>query len=533
MVRVALLLLLLLPAPVLAREVVDASAPEALSVTVYRDPERGTGALNPQMLNGFAMVSETRSVDLPAGPSTIRFAGIAEGMVGVSAIVTGLPGGTIEKNRNAALLSPGALVDGTLGNRVTISRTNPATGAVTSQPAIVRTRADGGLVLQTKEGFEAVGCSGLPEKLGFDRIPDGLSAQPTFSIDTNSPAAGRHRVTLTYIAAGFDWQANYLATLQPGGGPEKRRLRLVAWMTLANDNGQGFADATLLAVAGKINIESDFRDLSDPPRAEPLSLTCFGQPVDAVLPFMMSAPAMAAGEIIVTARRREESLQDTPVSIAMIANEEALGDLKLYRVPERITVAAKSLKQVAFLDRPDVSGEIIHRGSCSPWDDNDHPRSLAIALRTRNDAAHGLGTALPAGKVAVFEPGVAGDMLLGEQPVRDYASGQEVEIPLTSSSNVSVQCTVGATASAENKEDVTDRNSHDMRALLTNANNHTAQVEISLADSAKWRVDRTSARPSVHNGIHVLSIRLPANSSRTLKWRLRRADADAGQDAQR
>ena len=42
-------------------------------------------------------------------------------MVGVSAIVTGLPGGTIEKNRNAELLSPAALVNGALGNRVTIT----------------------------------------------------------------------------------------------------------------------------------------------------------------------------------------------------------------------------------------------------------------------------------------------------------------------------------------------------------------------------------------------------------------------------
>ena len=61
----------------------------------------------------------------------------------VTAIVTGLPGGTIEKNRNAQLLSPAALVDGTLGNRVTITRMNPATGAEVSERAVVRTRADG------------------------------------------------------------------------------------------------------------------------------------------------------------------------------------------------------------------------------------------------------------------------------------------------------------------------------------------------------------------------------------------------------
>ena len=109
-----------------------------------------------------------------ARESTIRFEGVAEGMVAVSAIVTGLPGGTIEKNRNADLLSPASLVDGTLGNRVTVTRTNPATGGEVAEQAVVRTRADGGLVLQTGAGFEAVRCSGLPEKLTFDRVPAGL-----------------------------------------------------------------------------------------------------------------------------------------------------------------------------------------------------------------------------------------------------------------------------------------------------------------------------------------------------------------------
>jgi hypothetical protein len=137
---------------------------------------------------GFAMISETRTVTLPPGESTIRFEGVAEGMIAVSAIVTGLPGGTIEKNRNAELLSPASLVDGTLGNRVTVTRTNPATGQAVAEQGIVRTRADGGLVLQTSEGFEAVRCSGLSEKLTFDRVPAGLSAQPVFSIDTRDRA---------------------------------------------------------------------------------------------------------------------------------------------------------------------------------------------------------------------------------------------------------------------------------------------------------------------------------------------------------
>src|SRR5690242_10696473 len=92
-----------------AREAIWASDPNHVSVTIYRNPNMGEGdRLDRDWPQGFALISETRTVTLPPGESTIRFDGVTEGMIAVSAIVTGLPGGTIEKNRNADLLSPAA-----------------------------------------------------------------------------------------------------------------------------------------------------------------------------------------------------------------------------------------------------------------------------------------------------------------------------------------------------------------------------------------------------------------------------------------
>ncbi|MBW8842340.1 MAG: hypothetical protein JF608_11145 [Sphingomonadales bacterium] len=530
---VPLLLLSLLPAPALARETVSASAPQDLSVTVYRDPNRAENplpaTLSAASLNGFAMVSETRTVILPAGPSTIRFEGVAEGMVAVTAIVTGLPGGVIEKNRNGDLLSPAALVDGSLGNRVTISRTNPATGLAKSEDAIVRTRADGGLVLQTSEGFEAVRCAGLPEKLLFGRVPAGLSAAPVFSIDTNSAKGGSYRVTLTYLATGFDWRANYLATLEKGADPARRKLRLTAWLTIANDNGQSFPGATLLAVAGTINVERDFRSLSDPLEAKPLRLTCY--PLGSTARVTKPEPVVAseffdrraqsdAADIVVTASRMRGIM--APASIAMKAREEALGDVKLYRVPEPVTVAARSLKQVAFLDRPKVDGTLLHRGACAPESDGGSEGQfspVAVWLRTRNDAAHGLGVALPSGNVAVFEPSSAGELVLGEQSIRDYASGQKVEIALANSRNVYLTC--GREGEDTNP---TDGRWHRLHALVTNANTHAITIEIDLADSAVWAVRELSDRHSIVDGRHIMTVTLPANSRRALSWDIRNTE---------
>jgi hypothetical protein len=162
---------------------VVASPPINIAVTVYRDPN-GRGGIDLERLGGFALVTETRTVRLPAGTSTIRFEGVAGGIVPVSAIVTGLPGGTVEKNRDARLLSPASLIDGSLGRRVTLRRTDRATGAVREEVASIVAGPANGVVLRTESGIEALRCSGLPERLLYPGVPPGLSAQPVLSVAT-------------------------------------------------------------------------------------------------------------------------------------------------------------------------------------------------------------------------------------------------------------------------------------------------------------------------------------------------------------
>lgn len=508
------------------RAVVTASAPGGLAVTVYRDPNRGEGGqMNRNWPRGFAMISETRTVTLPPGQSTIRFEGVAEGMVAVSAIVTGLPGGTIEKNRNADLLSPAALVDGTLGNRVTVRRTNPATGVEDTQSAVVRTRADGGLVLQTDQGFEAVRCAGVPERLEFTRAPAGLSAQPVYSIDTVDARGGTYTVTLTYLAWGFDWQANYVATLAEGGSGDNLSLRLLSWLTILNDNNQSFPDAELMAVAGTLEVVSDYQGLADPPQARPLQLTCYplgstaaGSPLpdfsskdyyadDAVgfgrgpgAPPAPAPPAMMARS------------QEIVVTGAVTAGEEQLGDLKLYRFPEAVTISAKGLKQVAFLDRDNVRGRLLYQFGCWPDGEQD-TRPVDLLFATVNDRAHGLGVALPSGNVAFFEPSSAGDLLVGSPNVRDHAEGQDVELQLGQSSQVMARCTRTA--------EIDRAGWTRMRAVITNANDAPVTLRLQQGWASQWDVRGRNSR--VRDGQRIIEVSVPANGERVIEWQVRPA----------
>ncbi|HCB75722.1 MAG TPA: hypothetical protein DEP91_06045, partial [Sphingomonas bacterium] len=238
--RRLLLALLLLAAPASAQEVATSAAPDAASVTIYRDPARGNGAINRDRPSGFALVSEKRRVRLPAGPAVLRFEGVAGGILPESAVVTGLPAGVREKNLDADLLSPRALYDRATGRQVLIRRTDRATGRVTSEPAIIRSGGEGAAVLETRAGIETLRCTGLNEAIVYPGVPAGLPARPTLSIATDAAAPVEAEVTLTYLAAGFDWQANHVLTLREDG-----RLDWSARVTLASGDPTSFPDAGL------------------------------------------------------------------------------------------------------------------------------------------------------------------------------------------------------------------------------------------------------------------------------------------------
>ena len=129
-----------------------AEPPSDLIVTVYRAPYRDSGSIDLDDLNGFALVTETRVVRLPAGLSRVRFEGVADGIEPSSALITGLPGRVIEKNRDARLLSPSALIAAAVGKRVELLRTNRKTGTTQRLPGTILSDAEGRRRVQDRRG---------------------------------------------------------------------------------------------------------------------------------------------------------------------------------------------------------------------------------------------------------------------------------------------------------------------------------------------------------------------------------------------
>ena len=487
--------------------------PEAVSVTVYRDPERAADrVLDRDWLGGYALISETRTIDLPAGPSEIRFEGVADSLLPASVIVSGLPQQPAEKNYDARLLSPGGLIDAFLGQQVHIRRTHKKTGRVTESEAIVRSGPNG-IVLQTAAGFEALKCSGLSEALLYPKIPDGLSDKPTLSLRTTSAAPARTTVRLSYLATQFDWQANFIAMVNSG----RRSLDLFAWLTLANANDASFPEAQTQAVAGTPN-----REQSDYDRVRSVSptiqLQCWPSDDTSDIrnppPYPPPPPAAVRdggdeGEsIVVTAARAPAP--------AMVAAQEDLGDLKLYRIPEPVTVAANAQKQVALLTKNKVPFERVHTLPVDPSETTDGPHPVSIMIRMKNTKARGLGVPLPSGKVAVFETVTGRSMLAGEPQLEDKAVGELVELEIGESPDVTYELT--ETWEGESNDDGDPFRRYQLR--LINARAKSAAVEVALAVPHNVRLTKPSRRLGTKNGYPLWLVTVPANKSIALEYQV-------------
>ncbi|MGZ8286094.1 MAG: DUF4139 domain-containing protein [Allosphingosinicella sp.] len=503
-------LTLLAAAPAQGQAVVTSPGPEKVSVTVYRDPNRRADQpFRLSWLNGYALITERRTIEMPAGEAEIRFEGVAGGIQPESAIVTGLPDGVVEKNQDSWLLSPGGLLDASLGRRVHIRRTSRATGEVTETEAVIRSGAGGAVVLETPSGIEALRCTGLPETLVYDRVPAGLSAKPTLSVRVRSSAATRATITLSYLAAGFDWQADYIAEVSR----DRSRIDLFAWLTLANGDPTGFIEADTQAVAGRLSRETAERRLAEAP---PLNLECWpqGTTTSDLTEFQPPPPPPMA--LMVTGSRVARANLESAAPITSIggeefmAKQEDLGDLKLYRIPEPVTVAAKSQKQVALLRRTRIPVEIAYRWLIT----GEEVHGLEPVLVTRNVEKEHLGLPLPAGRIDFYETHSGRRVLVGRGQMGDTAVGEPVEVGAGVSTDV--------VSTVVKERDGADWDEY--RVTVTNAKPYAVKAELDLWSWGNDTPEAIGKRLPERDGRPVWRVRVPANGSASLRFRRKNAN---------
>jgi hypothetical protein len=432
----------------------------------------------------------------------------------------------IEKNLDGRLLSPQTLVQAAAGHPLEVVRSNRKTGRVERLPGTLLSTADG-VVFQTAQGVEALRCSGLPETFTFTSA-GGLSAAPTLSVRLRANHSFTTLVTLSYLAHGFDWSADYTATLSADG----RRMDLGAWVTLANGNGVSFPSAHTQVVAGRLNRETDEVEPID--AGGPVLASCWPQGSTSDPPEYLRMRRFfkrAVADTVFPAAA-SDLIEQVVVTGARRVQQEQLGDLKLYRVPERTTVASRQAKQVRLLDRLGIPVHTVYTAEVNeeaPAESGPVPAN--VLLRTRNDEAHHLGLPLPSGRVGVFAPHQGQRLLIRETDVRDLAVNEEVEIGMGNSADVEVKSTTdevslvherriplvpGVLAIRESDLDSA------LRVQVSNARASKIEFELVLQLGPDTQVVRADHPIGKKNGRPVFRFVVPPNGTATVRFQTAR-----------
>jgi hypothetical protein len=401
----------------------EASAQGDVAVTIYN--------------NNLALVQDRRELNLPAGRSRQEFPDVSAQIRPQTVTLTGNGLGIVEQNFDYDLLSPAALMQKAVGETITLVRVNPATGAETRERARVLA-ANGGVVLQIGERIEVLRDDGLPVRVVFDKVPEGLRPRPTLSVTLSAPRGGRQPVTLTYLTPGLGWQADYVALFDERAGT----MDVQGWITLNNQSGTAYRNANTVLVAGAVGQNPGYsRDRGYYPPPPP-------------------PPPAPDGPL-----RRPGT---------ETSGRERLGDFYLYPLPERTTIAEKQQKQVSFLD---VSGTPASRGYefRNQWLGTlSQAASAATVLRFSSAREQGLGDALPAGTIRVYQRDARGNpQFVGEHRIGHTPMGSAIALPTGEAFDVKVQPVV------ESRESLPgDRWRTTMRYTLTNAKPEAVTVTL-------------------------------------------------------
>ena len=211
------------------------AADKSLKLTIYN--------------SNLALVEHVRPLNLAAGRHRIEFAGVSAEIMSQT-VSFASPGLTvIEQNFDYDLLTPEKLMEKAVGQTVRIVRTNPGTGRETEETAEVLSTV-GGVVLKIGERIEVLRDDGIPARVIFDEVPPNLRANPTLSVLANAAAPVNGDVTLAYLTRGLSWNADYVALFDEAQG----NVSLQGWITLTNNSGTTFANASAQLVAGDVNV---------------------------------------------------------------------------------------------------------------------------------------------------------------------------------------------------------------------------------------------------------------------------------------
>ena len=346
--------------------------------------------------SGTALVRDLRNVTLQKGKNSLVFQNVAEKMLPETAFVQGKDIQVREQNYNYNLKTATNIIDESVGKTVKTALWDEASGKMIFDKAKIIDSRYGRPILEFDYGVEV----NFPGRLIFDELPENLVSVPTLSAELEAQNAGKQALWLTYLTKGISWKVDYSAEML-----NDKELNLLGWITLNNESGTDYKNASLQFVAGDVNL--------------------------------VNTGGMGPKPLLMSARAQNEDMALMAKTTLSNPRPQKLGDYYVYTLPFKTTVLNNQSKQLALLDKKNVVFEKKYKFT-SPlylWNGvtggNFDEKNPEVSVEFNNDKASGLGEVLPQGIIRFYDKTISSNVqFVGESVFENSMIGKKSEFTL-------------------------------------------------------------------------------------------------------
>ena len=442
---------------------------QSIAVTIYN--------------NDLALVKDQRKIKLKSGLNNLALRDVSAQIRPETALLRSLSDAgsisVLEQNFDFDLLTPQKLLEKYIGRNVGIIRTNPATGAETTEQATVLS-ANNGVVMKMGNRIE----TGIPGRIVYDDVPANLRDRPTLVTKLNNTAASEQTVELSYLTGGLGWKADYVAELNA----KENSIDLSGWVTLTNTSGTSYNNAKLQLVAGDVHRVQEER---------------------------------------AQLRKNKPEMMGMAAATAPMA-EESLLEYHLYSLDRPTTIAENQTKQVALLSASGipVRKELVLHGNeyyyQNSYGDLGQKLKVSVFVEFDNKEAAKLGLPLPQGIIRVYKKDSADNaQFVGEDHIDHTPRNEKVRLKLGESFDVTADKKQTAFEKQPGPEKGIRLFESAYEIVLKNAKKEAVTVTVQEPIPADWKILKES-HPSTKatSNTAVWKIDVPAEGKATLTYRV-------------
>jgi len=417
--------------------------------------------------NNLGLVRERRAISLDEGVSVYSFTDVAALIDPTSVHFRPVDGRggleVLEQNFEYDLVSSEKLFEKYLEHPVEIFLEE---GADVIRGELLSFRGGSFVLKDSREGRISVVQQEAIRNVEFLGDAGDFVTRPTLVWTVENEGAGERDVEIEYLTAGISWHAEYVALADE----PNESIHFAGWVSVENRSGADYRRARLKLMAG------------DVARAETEREVLFAE-----------ARAMGAKAAPVT--------------------ERPIFEYHLYEVERPTTIGDNQVKQISFVPtrKVPVVKEYL-------FDPSRQGEKVGVFLEFQNEKDHGLGIALPAGLVRVFQDdGRGGSEFIGEDRIDHTPRNEKVRLRIGYAFDL-----VGEKKITEERR-ITDRER--LRTVeITLRNRKDSAVEIKVWDRIEgdWAIEQES-RPHRKEDVRTAEwiVPVPADGEEVLTYTVR------------